>query len=294
MALSADAKRLLRARTRQALKVANSEVIYAGSYAALRSSSHATTASWGYADVLTAAAGNIPMGGFFNVGQTGDTSATVPPEGEIDVTPQVVKQVSVAGGTGDITDLGQLVYMSDDDTFTFTRPTLGLPLGVAVRYHTGTTYDVALFSFGELCAIALGGAGQQLLYVGSYDLTAHTEVGSGGTPVNLRTSFPMPYHGKITATFAMIDVVLAGIATGETENIQFEIGGTDVTGGVIGLQIGQAKGAKVAGSSVTGNNVFHEGDSLDVEIVGGQSAASTNITAGRVDVYLEVQPLLGL
>lgn len=294
MALSADQRRLVARRSSLAFKIANAEVTYAGSLAALRAVDHATAASRGYADVLTAANGNIPLGGTFQRGATGDTSATRPPEGEVDVEGQVWLGTAVTGGAGDITDLGQFVYASDDATLTFTRPTLGLPIGVATRYLTGTNYNVYLFSFGELCAISLGGAGQDNIYLGSVDLAVINPNDPGGAKVNVRTGWPCPYHAKITDFFALVDVATVAASGTDGYDLNLELGGTDLTGGVLTIAGANAIGTKISLSSaqaITAANVMHEGDLLDVEVIAG--ASGDDMTAGRVDLWMQVERLAG-
>jgi len=93
----------------------------------------------GYARPLVAA---DPFLGFAeakadnSAGAAGDINVRVIERGKI--------EVSVTGVTG-VGDVGSLVYMSDDDTFTLTSTSNSL-VGKVVRYVSGTTVVVAFKS----------------------------------------------------------------------------------------------------------------------------------------------------
>lgn len=277
MALSADTVRRMRSGITGAIQIINAEVIYAGSYLALASQSHTTAASRGRVDVFNDTGGMAPLG-FANKGATGDTSASPIVEAEVELGGGVVESVAVTGASA-ATDVGRLVYMTDDNTFTLTRPTTGVAIGVVIRWQTSTTCDVLLFSFAELCILALGGSGQELWNLGYFDANT-VAVG------NIRTGIAAPYHGAFLEVFGIVDVAPAG--SGGTAAINLEIGGTNVTGGVVTIATGDSKSDKKAGTSITAANVFHEGDLIDIE-----ASSVVDMTAGAFSLYAVVERRIG-
>lgn len=283
MALSANKLRTLRSALDLAFKVKDAHQTYAGSLAALAGPDHPTAADRGYGRVWSGAAGEIPLGGFVQRKVKGDTAATPVKEMEVRSVAEdfIAERIAVTGAAA-ITDVGKPVYWSDDDTLTLTRPTRGIPAGVIVRWHTSTTSDVFIFGFATLCAIGLGGAGQELVYLGHYDADS---VATG----DLRTGLPLQYRGKILNVFAMVDKAITG--AGGTAAINLEIDGTNITGGVVTVSTaaGGTKGAKLSGTAVTAANVFSEAALLDVE-----AATVTDMTGGSFDLYMEVERLFGV
>ena len=75
--------------------------------------------------------GEIPLGLTAHApqGLTGDTAAVPIVRSNVRLSGGILDRVVVTGVAA-ITDLGKLVYASDDDVLTLTRPTRGLPLGV--------------------------------------------------------------------------------------------------------------------------------------------------------------------
>ena len=65
MALSADANRVSRASTRISFRLANTGVVFGGSFSALKTNSFGTAADRGFADVFEVADGILPLGGWF-------------------------------------------------------------------------------------------------------------------------------------------------------------------------------------------------------------------------------------
>ena len=80
----------------------------------------------------------------------------------------------------------------------------------------------------------------------------------------------------------MIDEDIAS-GGGGTVDYNLEIGGTNVTGGVVTIADGDVQGDKKSGTAITGAAVFHEGDLIDVEAVVG-----TANTGGRFDLFAKV------
>lgn len=264
-----------------ALQIANAVALYKGRFAGIRGPTHGT--SQGYVDHYDDEPGMVFAGMLESAGglaqKTGDTSASPVPEAALQILPSIQRRVTVTGAAsrGDIL---KPVYAEDNQTLTLTRPSDDAEVvGVVIEWHTSTTCDVLLF--GLVCQLILGMAGgnRTLIHLGHFD--ANT-VANG----DLRTAIPMPFHGKFVDVFAMIDVAIAG--AGATASINLEIGGTNVTGGVVTIAENDAKGTKKSGTAITAENVFHEGDTVDVE-----AASVTDATAGSFDLYAVVERLPG-
>ena len=281
MALSADTIRDVRTRSIQAFKVLNTSVIYKGSQTSIAGPTHATGASQGYSFAYTGAAGEIPVG-FSDVGKTGDTSASPVVENYVSFEGVTLEQIAVTGVSA-ITDIGKPIYMSDDGTFTLTRPTRGIAFGVVIRWHSSTSCDAFFFSFEALLNQALAGNGQETLFLGQVDFGTSADG-------NIRTAIPAPYHGEILEVYGMVARPMTG--TSGSILLNLEIDGTNVTGGVVTMSTaaGGTLGTKLAGTAVTAENVFHEGSLIDIE---GSSAATTR-TLGQLDLFATVLRRFGV
>ncbi len=77
--------------------------------------------------------------------KTGVTALTV--EAAVDVSGVILKGISVTGASA--ANRGNLVYASDENTFTMTATGGADPVGWLSRFITGTTADVKLFTPGE-------------------------------------------------------------------------------------------------------------------------------------------------
>jgi len=279
--LTASVSNPVAGANRLSIEIADAVQLYAGGLAALRGPAHAT--SQGYADALNDEVGHIPLGGWWSDETLGDTQGdpVVNPENNVDIKGKVWRRKAVTG-VASRGDIGKLVYASDDNVLTLTRPAANaLPLGVVVEWHTSTTADVLLFGFETLAAISLGGGGSELMCLGSFDVTISASA-------NLATGLVMPCHGVFTDFYAVIDGADLAGAGGDVD-INLEIGGTNTTGGVISLLIASpTAGTKVSGTAFTGAQRFHEGDLVDIEAV-----VNTAFTTGRVVLYANVQRELG-
>jgi hypothetical protein len=281
MALTADARRDSREGYIPliAAQVVNTSVEYAASYTCMNSRGHGTSGSRGRVQPWASAIYQIPLG-FAWSGVTGNTGASPIPEAQIDAG-DTYERVAVTGA-GSVADQGRLVFMSDDATWTLTRPTLGTPQGMIVRWYTSTTCLVLRFGTSTLAAIAIAGSGQYTWHLGI--------VGGTGTTGNMLTGIVAPHHGRITSVYGIVVTELtdADVAI----DINLEIGGTNVTGGVISWVSASAIGAKLAGTAVTAANEFHEGDLIDVEATYG--TPGTDPDPGLLNLYATVQTDLGL
>lgn len=234
----------------------------------------------GYAVLNAQTAGYIPLGRTTKT-VTGDTDPSPGKRAQV-VMHDRIERLAVTGVDG-VNDNGKAVYFSDDNVATLTRPSnKALPGGMVLEHHSSTTCEVLVFGAATLAAMAVGGGERQLLFLGSIDCDSITAA-------DVRTGIPMQFHGEIKSVFAMVDVAITG--AGGTALLNLEIGGTNVTGGVVTVSTaaGGTKGTKLDGTAVTGANVFHEGDALDIE-----AATVTDMTAGRVDMFAVVERKFGV
>ena len=77
--------------------------------------------------------------------KTGNTALTI--EAPVDISGVILKNVTVTGSSA--ANLGNLVYASDENTFTMTATGGADPIGWLSRFITTTTGDVKLFTPGE-------------------------------------------------------------------------------------------------------------------------------------------------
>ena len=284
MALTADVQISTAGADTLAYPVLSGATIYAGGVVAVGTPTHPTAGRRGRAFAWTGAAGERIVGlsisgGVNNAGVVGIVAETV----EVSVTPlgQVAKRITVTGVTT-LAGVGEPVFAADDDiqTVTLTRPARGVAIGKVTRYYTGSICDVYLYSHAELDAIA--GVGQRYVM-----LLGHFDADTMATG-NLRTSMVTPHAGRFISLHAVVDVPIAG--AGGTTNINLEIGGTNVTGGVVTVSTaaGGTKGTVLNGTAITAANVFSEGSLLDIEATTGVDA-----TGGSFDLYALVERLAG-
>jgi hypothetical protein len=276
-----------------AFRALDAEVIYPPGLVAITGENHGTP---GRLVAYSGAAEEIPLGRTLGAGAdskqggaggivTGDTSASPEPTATVELGEEILERRSVAGVSSLATSIGRLAYLNTDnllDDWTLTRPTRGAPQGVIVGYHSGAFCDILRFSFATMCAIMLGGSGQEVWCLGSFDVTI-------AASANLATAILAPYHGEFRDFYAVIDGADLAGAGGDVD-VNLEIGGTNLTGGVISLLIASpTAGTKVAGTAITAANIFNEGDAIDIE-----ATVNTAFTTGRVNLYAEVGRLLGV
>lgn len=264
--------------------VANTVTAYAGGLQALWMPGGTAP---GFAVPWTAAAFKVPVGFHrplrVNGSVAGDGTLVNANRSNIWGASQFIVDLAVTGLAGTGADNGQLVYATADGTFTLTPPaSLALPVGVVVKEQTATICTVQFFSFVENLLQGLSGGQIHTVPLGSLDCDTITTA-------NQRTGMPLRGHGKIIAFYAMVDVACAG--GGGTADLNLEIATVNVTGGVLTISTaaGGTKGTKLTATAITAANEFHDGDALDIEATLG-----TDMTAGRVDMFIDVQWLPGL
>lgn len=192
--------------------------------------------------------------------------------------PKLVLGVAMqAGATGDpvrVTTRGVVTGVA----YTGTAPAAGDPLG-----RSGSTAGavVANPTSGRIIgyAVAAGSGGTVTMYVTQPDSTG---AGSWTFPVNAMTAlangdwitnFIPGFAGRIVALGWLQGTAVTTASKAATINA--EIGTTDLTGGVVSLTSAACtpRGKFIAGTAVTGGNVFTETDTISIEISGVTSFA---------------------
>jgi hypothetical protein len=284
-ALSADTPRDASLVSGTTAQVINGDVAYLGGIAALCTSSHGTSASRGRTEPFSGVAGQIPAGFFSQASRTGDTSASPPTATAVDLQDQRVNLVAVTGLAGTVADNYKLVYATTDNDLTLTRPSApnGNPVGIVIQFRTSALADVVMYGLITQLAISMGGGTRRVWTIGSIN---SYRASSG----NIMTSVTAPCHGRILAVSAQC--VEANTDADVSSTVNLEINGTNVTGGVVTLAFGDAEGDKKSGTAVTAENVFHEGDLIDVELAVG--TAGTNTDPGLYALMVEYETLPGI
>ena len=263
-------------------EIVNTDRVFGGSYVMLGSFDHATVADRGRVQAWNDEEGAIPFCFSIKGDTTGDTTVADPPDSNLDIFPRIIKGLAVAGLAGAVTDISRLVYATDDNTFTITPTALASPLGIIVASVSAAAADVLFFGADTMISMALAGQGLSTWHLG-------TVSGNVSASANGATGIEAPHRGRILSVYGTIIDNLNGV--GADLDINLEIDGTNLTGGVIPWLLADAQGAKKAGSAVTddGANLFHQGDLIDIEIT-----MNTASTAGLMDVYANVRAEPGL
>jgi len=268
--------------TKFAVRVINGDIVYAGAYVMAGNRDHGTAGSRGLGiPAAPSVNGTLPLG-FADQQITGDTSAAVPPEASINIEGKVVRGLTITDDAGDISDTFRTVYVTDDQTFTLTRPSEpAIPVGFTVRFLAADTFDVYFFSMGELAVLMLAGGNLRTWYLGSIE--------ASGASGDALTGIVSPFAGRITSVYGIVEEAIADADA--DYDINLEIDGTNVTGGVIEWVTADVIADKKAGTAITAANVLHIGSLVDVEKV--QNTAGT-VGDGRMGIYATVVLDLGV
>lgn len=103
---------------------------------------------------------------------------------------------------------------------------------------------------------------------------------------NIVTGWVPGFRGRFLATQYVVHRVGAG--AGAAAQLNLEINGVDVTGGVVALTLANTTpaGVIIPGSAITGRNDFDANDLIDIELSG-----LTVFTAGDGQLMLKIQLL---
>lgn len=200
----------------------------------------------------------------------------------------ILRDQAVVGVSSRTTN-GQEVYATDENTFTLTRPVDdAVPIGIVLD-GDATDADVFLFSVKESAVLSLAGGSKHSIHLG----TINTSALEGVLASDLRAGIVMWGHGVITACYSYPVGFDAGYVAG-SQLVNLELGGVNVTGGVLTLAFGNIDGlgdvgTRINATPVTAANEFHDGDLLDVEL----AAAGTGFTAVAdtqgFDLFIDVE-----
>lgn len=279
-ALTSSITRLIKGALSIALEISDAVAVKAGGFVGIRGPNHATTQ--GDCAPYATENGMIFAGGHHDIEDTGDASAGSPPESRFNIGGKIYPRLTVAG-TSDRGDIMALVYASNDNDLTLTRPAKGGPVGIITEYHSDDSVDVLFFGLAIQSAIYLSGAGKVLLNLG----VICAELSAAG---DLLKGVVAPFHGKITDFYAVC--ASAPADANVHMDINLEVGGTPVTGGVVTLDFADTLALKKSGTAITAENVVHEGDLIDVEAAASGFVAGT-VADGFYNLYVEIEPLLG-
>tara|TARA_Y100000310_G_scaffold334113_1_gene413080 strand:- start:6406 stop:6849 length:444 start_codon:yes stop_codon:yes gene_type:complete len=140
MALSADVFYETTVTDVNAFPLTNAVTCYAGSLIGLDDST-------GYA-VLWADTANYIFAGIALKEATGDTSASPVVNVNVNCGGMILKKVSVTGVSA-ITNVGDKVYATDDNTLTTSATSNVQEIGIICDWYSSTTCDVQLYSLAE-------------------------------------------------------------------------------------------------------------------------------------------------
>ncbi len=271
--------------------IVNTEVMYKDALTALGTPTHGTTASRGLVEAWAASEGQFLCGRWGQGATTGNTGAAVLTHGQVQIDDQVVGPVAVAGlaSSSFQADCLKYVYAPDDNmpaSLTLTRPAVPnqTPVGIVWKGVSATQCYVLMFGFRTRLLLDMQGGPVRTVCIGNVGVGI---TGSG----TLLTGIKMHGHGRISDTFAICTVGPTGADVDIDLNL--EIDGTNVTGGVIECITADVAGDKKAGTAITeSTSEFHHGDLLDRE--GTVNTAGTAADPGSYAVYITVEYLPGL
>lgn len=189
----------------------------------------------------------------------GDTSATgvggLGVEASVDVRGGIYRRVTVTGASAITDHHNAKVYCSTDniDDATLT-PTVNVgAIGEVVRWHSGTTCDIKLYTPEQYAA-----NNKDDVWTFQLDLAS---IADG----DVITGFTPGFAGRIVDMDFIVNVPVTTGGDGTTLNA--EIGTTNLTGGTITLTSANCtpQGAIIAASAITAGNHFDSSDTISVE-----------------------------
>jgi len=201
----------------------------------------------------------------------------------------VLENVSVTGASA-ITDLFKLVYATDGQVMSLTRPTTGLPIGFVKKWNATTYCNVQLFSL----------EGQRILNnIPTKNIICIGRINSHSLEANSAANMlevDIPQACNIEALYAKPEAFDTGLVAGSL-TFNLEIDAVDVTGGVLTLAFGDANAegdlaTKISATAITALNKCKTGSVLQLERVNG----GTGFTAskdGWFALYIEITPIPG-
>jgi hypothetical protein len=201
--------------------------------------------------------------------------------------------VSVAGATA-LTDFGKLVFATDGQTLTLTRPSCGLPVGFVIKWMSSTYCHVYLFSIPEMLLLSKFSPSPSGYFRKTFGFFPTNAIqGTNAADIRVETSYE---HYKILSLHAIPTSFDNGLVGG-SQTLNLEIGSTNVTGGVLTLAYTSFDatgdmGTVIDATAITAENEVHIGDVVTLELV----ASGTGMTAdmhGAFEVFALCERLPG-
>lgn len=251
--------------------------------------------SLGHMDFASSSPGQIPCGMLRNSPQgnadelTGNGTRTALAQGSL-----IINNISVTGVSA-VTDVGSPIYAVDGQTMSLSNANSGLPIGYVVRWRSTTYCDVYLYSYQEsLDRLALGGGDSTVDEIISLG-TIHTSILEGTSAVDIM-KYTTTKKMNIVSLFAYPKAIDSGLIAGD-QDLNLEIGTTNLTGGVLTLAYTDADaigdvGTKISSTAITAANTASPGDVVTLEM----AASGTGFTAskhGIFDIFIGVKYLAG-
>lgn len=140
MALSADQFYETSDPQTIAFQLTNSQVVFAGALIGIDTSTGLAVEWFDTANFIFA--------GIALRGATGDTTASPVVDVDVNCGGMLLKKIPVTGVTA-LTNVGDLVFASDDNTFDVAATSNVAEVGIITRFYSGTTCDVQLFSLAQ-------------------------------------------------------------------------------------------------------------------------------------------------
>ncbi|RLD10054.1 MAG: hypothetical protein DRI56_03260 [Chloroflexota bacterium] len=201
--------------------------------------------------------------------------------------------VSVTGASA-ITDAGKFVWATDGQTLTLTRQA-GSPVGIVLKWISGTYCHVYLFSLVESILVSALSAAPSVYSVKSFG-TFPTNALQGTSAVTLWTETAYE-HYKFVSLHAL-PVAWDNAAVAGDQDLNLDIGGTDTTGGVLTLAYTDCDGAadmgtEIDATAITANNEVHVGDTVKLEMASGGTGFTADVAAA-FHIYAVIERLPGV
>lgn len=284
-------------------KITSATTVYSGRHAAV-------DISTGLLQNMADTANYVPAGVVVS-GENGEATllgTALATEGDVGANVRgdiIVKDMAVTGVAA-VTDIGKLVYATDNETYTLTRPADdAVPIGIIVykkRASTDAVADVYVFDFVTAALVSLTRTKtcQPLGFLEAGGLIDATD------DIAL-LDLQLFGHGKITKIYAVSQGYDTDWATGSVIT-NAKIGGTTIktaAAAAVTLTLTEAsidaaadRGTTIdLATAIGAANEFHDGDNFTLNIVNAGSTAFTR-TGGTADnggwnIYAEIEWLPG-
>lgn len=200
--------------------------------------------------------------------------------------------VSVTGATA-ITDFGKLVYATDGQTLTLTRPSCGLPVGFVVKWISSTYCYVYLWGTVESFLISMLATPSGYFRKSFGFFPTNAIQGTTAADLRVETAYE---HYKILSLHA-IPTAYDNAALAGAQDLNLEIGSTNVTGGVLSLAYTSFDatgdmGKVIDATAITAENEVHIGDVVTLELVASGTGFTADCAAG-FEVFAICEKMIG-